>query len=258
MPQRLGGGEPLLEPVGVYRHLDGAANARHVRGRSPRNRCRRLGRARTRSRCSRDGHVDVREPPRSPLLDRQRRSRVRRDGRVSTTNRGRWATFAVEEIWNGDVSDTQFVRSGLPPEPDHGRFSGIAGEHTFEPGERYSSARATVPPAKWARDKLRRRRLPVRARRPRRRSCARRPRPGTTRSRPSVPARRGSSTAPSPSRVVGEVSDPKPVGSHPEDTVLGLGRPWQLALGVGAADLPAALLASVWWRGRHRTSAPLP
>jgi len=63
---------------------------------------------------------------------------------VSTTNRGRWATFAVEEVWSGGVADTQVVKGGLPPQPDTGSFSGVGGEHTYEPGVRYL-VDATVP-----------------------------------------------------------------------------------------------------------------
>lgn len=56
---------------------------------------------------------------------------------VSTTNRGRWATFAVEEVWSGQVADTQVVKAGPPPPDDQGSFSGSSADRTYEIGKRY-------------------------------------------------------------------------------------------------------------------------
>jgi hypothetical protein len=56
---------------------------------------------------------------------------------VSTTNRGRWATFAVEEVWSGDVADTQVVKAGPPPTGDAGSFSGTSADRSYEIGGRY-------------------------------------------------------------------------------------------------------------------------
>jgi len=55
---------------------------------------------------------------------------------VSTTNRDRWATFAVEEVWSGDVSDTQVVIAGPQPRGG-GQFEENSEQRTYQLSYRY-------------------------------------------------------------------------------------------------------------------------
>ncbi|MGZ4717680.1 MAG: hypothetical protein ACXWB2_17980 [Acidimicrobiales bacterium] len=172
---------------------------------------------------------------------------------VSTTNRGRWATFAVEEVWSGDVSPTQVVKSGPPPDPQHGTFSGIGGEHTFEPGGQYL-VDAVRPPASGIGSDFADDDHPFR--------------PGDLVDEPCSltapwsgsfavdrPASAREVDHPDPIVVVGALADPRPVGRH-DGRLLGLSRPWQLGLAIGFA-LAASALAVVWWRSRREVDAPV-
>jgi hypothetical protein len=59
---------------------------------------------------------------------------------VDTDNHGRYATFAVDEIWKGAVDARVAVRGG-PPDPDpggeNGRFVASSVERRYEVGMRY-------------------------------------------------------------------------------------------------------------------------
>lgn len=56
---------------------------------------------------------------------------------VDVANRGRWATFAIQEVWKGDLADDRLeVRAG-PADPGNGTFTASSGERRFTDGSRY-------------------------------------------------------------------------------------------------------------------------
>lgn len=56
---------------------------------------------------------------------------------VSTTNGANWATFAVEEVWAGNVPDEVEVRSGPQHDLGGGRFVAMGETRAFTLGTRY-------------------------------------------------------------------------------------------------------------------------
>ena len=64
---------------------------------------------------------------------------------VSTTNGDRWATFAVDEVWSGDVADVQVVKAGPPPTGDPESFSASSVDRTYQAGVRYLVDASTAP-----------------------------------------------------------------------------------------------------------------
>ena len=149
---------------------------------------------------------------------------------VSTTNAGRWATFAVEEVWNGDVGDTVVVKAGPAPTGDPTRFSASSVDRTYEPGTRYLVDANAMPRARSRSRRASSATTPVPP-----------PRRGTTHWRPSgrKPPRPVHRTE--PIETIGELADPQ-AASHRS--------PWAITAAVAALVLIVG--TGVWWSRRRR------